>query len=269
MKDSFYFSHDYNPTADPKMQALIGEYGAAGYGLYWRFVEMLHNEESHKLPKKKYLFMAVAKQMLTSVEQVEVFVNDCIKMFELFKADRNNFWCERVFKNIEKRNGISEARSKAGKISAEKRKNSTHVEQPLTHVEHKLTKPNKEKERKEKESKLNNINIIEGQNFSNLTTKPENKIIDFKKNTEQSFIDEAKKINLESQILPDKDLEHFINYWTESDTKGKMKYQFQKTWDLKKRLITWKLKSEQFNKGKPKDITENKSFKLTKDSYGN
>ena len=41
-KETFYFQHDYEPTSDPKMQALVGEYGAAGYGVSWSIIEMLH-----------------------------------------------------------------------------------------------------------------------------------------------------------------------------------------------------------------------------------
>lgn len=31
----------------------------------------------------------------------------------------------------------------------------------------------------------------------------------------------------------------FYNYWSEKDSKGKMKFQLQKTWEVKKRLLKW------------------------------
>ena len=34
MKKTFYFSHDFEPTSDPKIQALISEYGGLGYGSF-------------------------------------------------------------------------------------------------------------------------------------------------------------------------------------------------------------------------------------------
>jgi hypothetical protein len=117
-KDAFYFSHDYDPTGDPKIQAMIGEYGAAGYGLFWRIVEMMHSAENHQLPKKQYLFLAIAKQMLTNAEQVIKFIDDCINCFELFVDDGVNFWSNRVIRNIDKRNSISVKRSTAGKEGA-------------------------------------------------------------------------------------------------------------------------------------------------------
>lgn len=155
MKDTYYFSHDYNPTSDPKIQALIGEHGAVGYGLYWRIVEMLHEDELHKLQCKKYIYLALAKQMLTSVEQVESIIKNCIDTYELFKTDGDFFWSERVMRNINKRTELSNKRSKAGKMSAEMRKNSTSVEQVSTSVQQNPTKERKGKENKVNENKEN------------------------------------------------------------------------------------------------------------------
>lgn len=151
-KDTFYFQHDYDPLSDPKLYALVGEFGAVGYGLYWRIVEMLHSDNNHYLHHKKYIYTALAKQMLTSVEQVGDILSFAIEICELFETDGEKFWSNRVIRNIEKRAEIKEKRSKAGKISAEKRKNSTSVEQVLTSVEHNSTKERKGKEIKEKES---------------------------------------------------------------------------------------------------------------------
>lgn len=158
MKDTYYFQHDYNPTADPKMQALIGEFGAIGYGIYWRLVEMMHESETHKIEHKKYVNIAIAKQMLTSVEQVCLIIENCINSYELFESDGECFWSERVLRNINKRSEISEKRSIAGKISSERRKqNSTSVEQVLTSVQQNPTKERKGKEKKEKEISIEEV----------------------------------------------------------------------------------------------------------------
>jgi hypothetical protein len=114
----------------------------------------LHSDSNHKLKHKKYIYTALAKQMLTSVEQVENVLNFSIETCELFETDQEYFWSNRVIRNIDKRNDIKEKRSFAGKISAERRKNATYVEQVLTGVEHNSTK-----ERKGKEIKRNDIDI--------------------------------------------------------------------------------------------------------------
>lgn len=114
-----WFPHDYAPTSDAKMQAFIGEHGALGYGLYWRIIEMLHSEPEHRLPLKKYLFLAIAKQMLANAEQVQAVLEFAIEVCELFKSDGEFFWADRVNRNFDDRSKISHERSKAGKKGAE------------------------------------------------------------------------------------------------------------------------------------------------------
>lgn len=145
MKESYYFPHDFDPTGDPKIQALIGEYGAIGYGVYWRIVEMLHTDCNHKLPLKQYIYLAIAKQMLTSVEQTQAIINYAINTCELFVSDSDYFWSNRVNSNFEKRSEISEKRSIAGKAGAIAKQNLANI--------------SKGKERKGNKSKVNNIFI--------------------------------------------------------------------------------------------------------------
>src|SRR5690606_26185510 len=119
-KESYYFSHDYDAQNDPKIQALISEYKAEGYGIYWSIIEMLHKEEKHHLPFKKYVFIAIAKQMLANVEQVEALINSCINDYELLIKDGEFFTSKRVLNNFSKREEISLKRSQAAKIGNEK-----------------------------------------------------------------------------------------------------------------------------------------------------
>jgi hypothetical protein len=126
-KESFYFSHDYDPTGDPKIQTLIGEYGASGYGIYWRIIEMLHSDSNHKLPLKQFIFLAIAKQMLTSAEQIQTIIHYCIDPCELFVTDKEFIWSNRVNQNFEKRAQLSEIRSLAGKAGAIAKQNPTNA----------------------------------------------------------------------------------------------------------------------------------------------
>lgn len=60
----------------------------------------------------------------------------------------------------------------------------------------------------------------------------------------------------------------FFNYWSEKDSKGKMKYEKQETFEISKRLVTWKNNEDAF-KGK-KGITKKESTdwsKITNDNY--
>lgn len=141
-KEAFYFPHDYEAIGDPKLQALVGEFGAVGYGVFWRIIEMLHSDQDHKLPLKQYIFIAIAKQMLTSAEQIEAIIKQNIEVYELFNSDGQYFWSDRVNRNFELRAQLSEKRAIAGRLGAI--------------AKQKLAKPGKEKKRKEKEI-INNI----------------------------------------------------------------------------------------------------------------
>ena len=205
-KDTFYFSHDYDPTGDPKIQAMIGEYGAAGYGLFWRIVEMLHAEENHQLPKKEYLFLAIAKQMLTNAEQVVKFIEDCTNRFELFISDGDHFWSNRVYQNIDKKNSISVKRSMAGKEGA------------IAKQVQAIAKQNEAKERKEKENRRKKKEEIVG-------------------DPQRVFYESL--VNYVSTYGADM-VRSFYDYWSEYDIKKiKMRWQMEKTWEVQKRLATW------------------------------
>lgn len=237
-----YFSHDYNTTNDPKIIALLGDYGAVGYGIYWRIVELLHSESSHSLPFKKYIFLSIAKQMSTPVEQVESIVESCITIYELFTKNDDCFYCQRVFENIETRNKISESRSKAGKISAERRKNATNVEHVLTSVEQNSTKLNKEKKRKEKEIKENinkeiNKEIVADKSATN------SKDINFRK------LEFKNKLEPFLEIYGREMLNDFFRYWTETNQGGKkMRFEMEKVFEISKRLKTWSNNENKFKK---------------------
>ncbi len=220
MKETYYFPHDYEPTSDPKIGALIGIYGAPGYGIYWRLVEMLHSSDEHKLPLKNYIYTSVAKQMLTDVEQVLKIVESCINDFELFISDGVDFWSERVFRNMEIRERVSNQRSIAGKASAEKRKNSTDVQQPLTGVQQNPTKEskgNKSKGNKNKDIVYPDISEVIQYFFENGYTKDSgdrffkyyseanwkdskgNKVISWKQKAQAVWFKDENKIKLQPE----------------------------------------------------------------------
>ena len=60
-------------------------------------------------------------------------------------------------------------------------------------------------------------------------------------NKEQSFIDLVKKVSKEKdKDFPDDIIDDFCNYWTEKNMAGnKMKFEMQKTFDIKRRLTRW------------------------------
>lgn len=169
-KETYYFSHDYSCTNDPKIQALIGKYGAKGYGIFWRLVEMLHEDNENTIKLKPYIFEGIAFLFKEDAKLIEEIINYSVDVCELFQKGDGYIYSNRVLNNLDKRKKIKEARSRAGKKSAEIRK------QNLTSVEQNATKENKVKENKVKENK-EVIDFGGLLNFFNKTFGKQNRII--------------------------------------------------------------------------------------------
>lgn len=168
-KNTFYFPHDMNTISDPKISAFVGVFGGVGYGVFWRIVEMLHEDQENRLPFKKYIFSAIAGTLKLDVNEVVRMVKYLTDEFEIFETDGEFFYSKRVIENMEKRNDIKEKRSFAGRISAEKRNvNSTSDEQMLNKGEQTSTKEIKENKIKEIKE-LPKINFDKLLEFFNLT----------------------------------------------------------------------------------------------------
>lgn len=164
-KDAYYFSHDYDPLGDPKMQAMVAEFGGLGYGIFWRIAEMLHADSDHKLALKPYVFKAIAIQMKTEPEYVENFINRSINEFELFASDASFLWSRRVIRNIDEKGSKRSKKVEAGKkggINSGKSRKSKQNEASLQANEVTSSRPeaNEAKERKGKESIESPSNLV-------------------------------------------------------------------------------------------------------------
>lgn len=177
---AYYFSHDVNASSDPKIVAMISEYGMIAYAWWWIIIEKLASYEDYKLPLKRYTFIALDNALgikneenLTCVQHVFnknehvleqnelcsmcsfLFINSLISDYELLARDDEYFWSPSLTRRLElrkvKNEEIREKRRLAGIKSAESRKakkqNLTHVQQNLTHVQqNQLIKEKKRKE---------------------------------------------------------------------------------------------------------------------------
>tara|TARA_B110000908_G_C10237223_1_gene444043 strand:+ start:165 stop:881 length:717 start_codon:yes stop_codon:yes gene_type:complete len=166
-KETYYFSHDYSCINDPKIQALVGKYGATGYGIFWRLVEMLHEDPEHKIYLKPYIYEAICSLFKEDVKIVKAVIDYSVNICELFQKEDDYIFSQRVLDNLAKRDKIKEARSKAGKKSAIVRAN-----QKTTIVQQIPTKETKVKETKVKES----INWLEILAYFNFIFKKNNRV---------------------------------------------------------------------------------------------
>ena len=202
---SFYFQHDFNAAQDEKILYLRSKYGMEAYGLYWFFIELLHQSPNSKLKCK--LIDGISYQLNIDIDKLLQFYDTCISI-ELFVTDGEFYWSQRVLENKEMQDEKRKSKSIAGKKGMEKRWGSSSYNTTITEDNTCITKHNKEKESKEKESKLNNKELF-------ITNIEEYKI-----------------------LLADC-YDEFLEYWCEPDKNGKLRYELEKFFDVKRRVNTW------------------------------
>lgn len=116
------------------------------------------------------------------------------------------------------------------------------------------TNKNIKKEKKGKKGK----NISPQTPQGGETDKPADTIKNFKQWSEDTFSGMAYYFKKDySQDI----INQFINYWTEKNTNGKMRFQLQKTWDTGKRLARWQINSGKFDWKRNKTQGQNKTYK--------
>lgn len=136
MKDTFYFTHDYNARSDVKIKKLLAKHGLEGYGLYWAIIEDLYNN-ANALPLD---CESIAFDMRTNEQLVSSVIND----FGLFVIEDKEFGSLSVQRRLDER----ALKSKKARDSANKRwLNNANALQ--TQSDSNAIKEKKEKEKKE------------------------------------------------------------------------------------------------------------------------
>ena len=102
-------------------------------------------------------------------------------------------------------------------------------------------------------------------NWKKKINKPANNNIDIEER-EKDFKQKVIAVNTDKNSLPNNELYNFINYWSERNKSGtKMKWELQQTFQIEKRLYTWKRNSKSnFKNNKDKLVSK---FKKTSTGY--
>ena len=149
-KDTYYFPHDFNAHNDEKCLYLISELGMQGYGLYWAFIEAMHDTSDGRL---KVSFLNVFSiRFNTDKENILKFYNTVITL-GLFVTDGEYYWSERVLQNKASFDEKRFKKSKAGKLGMQARWAKDNI--VITNDNSAITKHNKGKEKTGKEMKGN------------------------------------------------------------------------------------------------------------------
>ena len=123
MKDAYYFKHDSNASHDPKIKALINQYGIEGYGRFWIIIEMLRESSGYKLENKQYIWDALAEQMKCPIPEMKKFIKDCSETFELLVQEDGFFYSNSLLERMVKLDDIRKKR----KFAADYRHGNTTI----------------------------------------------------------------------------------------------------------------------------------------------
>jgi hypothetical protein len=112
VKDAYWFRHDSNATTDPKMMTLLRAHGWAGYGMFWRVVELMRDTEGYKLERSRIQDAAYAMR----ADELPQVVETCCSI-GLFVCDETHIWSARLCRDMEGR----DAQREAGRAATQKR----------------------------------------------------------------------------------------------------------------------------------------------------
>lgn len=105
---SAWFKHDFNTVNNPKVQCLLADYHAAGYGVWWRLLELLGPADMHRIPDEKITYRAIAISLFEEVKFVKEIVELMVSEYKLFKIEDGYIYSAGFLERMEDFDIISE-----------------------------------------------------------------------------------------------------------------------------------------------------------------
>lgn len=212
MKNTFYFSHDYNARTDDKIKSLLRTHGMLGYGVFWSIIEDLYNNAN----ALRLDYGGIAYDLRVDENVVKSVIND----FELFTVSDQKFSSSSVGKRISERDEKSDKARKSAifRWSADKQ----DANALRTQCEGNAIKERKGKERKENILEENIIKESFGEKKSPLKNFDRSNI----KSNHEQYLDwgnkcEGKKMSdkyrelvltlIQNNNLPNKKMENVLS----------------------------------------------------------
>lgn len=253
-KEAYYFPHEYDTRSDDKMAPFIMEHGAVGYGIYWIIVELLHKSEDSRIEHKAGIIKRIAATSKVGLTEFEAILKSCLD-YELLREQEGFIYNDRVLRNKDKRRDLREKRKQAGSVGGLNRVLSQAIASELqanassfqANSKQNQANPSKGKESKGKDNKEEED--IEGVPPSKDDVLERNKA-QIAKRQADFYKSLVPFVTLYSKEM----IRAFYDHWSEPNRSfTKMAMDYQKTWDLTKRLAKWQENDAKWNKGKKTD----------------
>lgn len=156
MKETFYFSHDYNARQDEKIKQLIRKHGMRGYGIFWALVEDLYNNAN--------ALRLDCEGIAFDLREDQKIIESIVKDFGLFIVSGKNISSDSIKRRLDERNEKSKkARETAllrwGKKETDANASNLDANALPTHSERNAIKERKVKEIKEYKKNIKELII--------------------------------------------------------------------------------------------------------------
>lgn len=220
-----YFPHDRDMRNHKKVKAIRSKFGITGYAVWVMVLEQLTGNDGNVFEYSELEFELMSGDFGVSATEIRSVVDYCISLEMLFNANgfvKSESLDERLAPVYQKR-GLAKELSKKqcrehGKFAIN---NTASPVVSVTEIPH-----SKGKEIKVKESKGNE---------STGEHKPAPLTVEVRTSDFMSKV--SGYLNIYSKEM----LREFFDYWTEMNEGGaKMRFEMQRVFDIKKRLVTWK-----------------------------
>lgn len=234
-KEVFYFQHDYDARNDIQIKRLRKTHGAAGYGLYWYIVEMMHEDERDGIDIDDSLLESIAEDNGMELETVCKFLQDCLEKYRLFRVENGFYTSDRVIQNKDRREQIRQKKSEAGRKGGLARQaNARNFQAPARNFQ---------------------ANARENQAGASSKQANSSKGKESKGKDIKEYISKKQKVFYD-QLIPYVDkyskemVRAFYEYWHQPNKPmTKLRWELEKAWDLESRLRYWASNDRNFKKG--------------------
>ena len=195
-----YFSHDYNARNDRKIAALVKDYKAAGYGVFWAICEMMH-EEGGQLEFDDMTIGAISKDLNEDVLLIKEVLGRCVFPYKLFQKVDESLISNRVKRNFDGRNEKRVAKIEAGRLGGIKSGESRRTKQNEAELEATEAQLEATKQSKVKESKVKEIKVKENTERVRPDEKFELDLPEMKINAAVEYVSRTKNVKADKNLI--------------------------------------------------------------------
>jgi len=229
-----YFPHDAGMRNHKKVKAIRSKFGVMGYAVWSMLLEYLTGNDGNVFEYSDLEFELMSGDFGVSATEIRIVVDYCISLEMLFNHNgfiKSESLDERLAPVYEKRGKAKELSAKQLRING---KYATVT--PDTTVVSVTEMP----QSKVKGIEVNGSKVKGSECAADLSATPDDRAKLF-----------MEKIATHLDSYPKEMLRNFYDYWTEKNDGGRrMRFEMEKVFDIKKRLVTWSKREKEKINGK-------------------